>query len=319
MAQAQFVRTFLLPLAAYKYLGWPLSASQQRRDGYEPGDLAQWLSFSRRWRGPLRSLVALPALFEKRLATSSANSKVYKREVSDDIATMILRRTLAGQRKHLGELTPPVQTSRWSGYTETAAHYAADDHSAKREFVRSSLTGRQPKSVLDVGGNTGVYSRIAAECGATVVAWDPDVSATELHWRAAHRDGLQVLPLVADFARPTPAVGWRNCECAGLIERAKGEFDCVLMLGVLHHLLVAEQIPLTQILAQVAEITTRWAIIEWVPREDAQFTGLSRGREDLYSHLTESYFAQVVGESFAARAQQSLPNGRTLWLLEKMK
>jgi hypothetical protein len=36
ISQAQFVRTFLLPLAAYHYLGWPLSAAQQRRDGYDP-------------------------------------------------------------------------------------------------------------------------------------------------------------------------------------------------------------------------------------------------------------------------------------------
>lgn len=319
IAQAQFVRTFLLPLAAYRYLGWPLATSQQRRDGYEPGDLAPWLSFGRRWSGPLRSLVTLPVIFEKRMAGKSASPKAYRRELSEDISVMILRRTLGRMRKHLRSLTPPVQSSRWSGYTETATHYESADHSAKQNFVRQAINSRRPERVLDVGGNTGVYSRIASESGAVVVAWDPDVSATELHWRAASKDGLHVLPLVADFARPTPGVGWRNRECAGLLDRAKGQFDCVLMLGVLHHLLVAEQIPLAQILDQLAEITTRWAVVEWVPQQDSQFVGLSRGREDLYAHLTEDNFAQTLSERFATRLREQLPNGRTLWLLEKIK
>jgi SAM-dependent methyltransferase len=319
IAHAQFVRTFLLPLAAYRYLGWPLVASQQRRDGYEPGDLAPWLSFGQRWRGSLRSLVALPTLFERLFPEKSANSKAYKRDVSEDISAMILRRTLASMRRHLRALTPPVRSSRWSGYTKTASHYGADDQSAKQKFVRNALSTRQPARVLDVGGNTGVYSRIAAECGAAVVAWDPDVSVTELNWRTANHDGLQILPIVADFARPTPAVGWRNRECASLLERAKRRFDCVLMLGVVHHLLVADQIPLAQIIDQLAEITTRWAIVEWVPQQDSQFVGLSRGREDLYAHLTEDYFEHVIGERFVTRSREQLPNGRTLWLLEKIK
>ena len=41
LAYGQFARTFLLPLAAYKYLGWPLAATLHRRDGYEPADLTR--------------------------------------------------------------------------------------------------------------------------------------------------------------------------------------------------------------------------------------------------------------------------------------
>ncbi|UWZ85999.1 class I SAM-dependent methyltransferase [Occallatibacter riparius] len=318
IAQAQFVRTFLLPLAAYRYLGWPLSASQQRRDGYEPADLAHRLGFAQKWSSPLRSLVALPLLFERSFSEKAAKSHNSIRKVSEDLAELILRRTIRKMRKNLRALTPPVHASRWSGYTETASHYDSGDHAAKQNFVRTSIKSTGALHVLDVGANTGVYSRIAAECGAAVVAWDPDVSATELHYQAASRDELPVLPLVADFARPSPAIGWRNAEYASLLARAKGRFDCVLMLGVLHHLLVAEQIPLAEIIEQLAEITTRWAVLEWVPQEDSQFSGLVRGREELYAHLTESYFTQVLGERFATRSRERLPNGRTLLLVEKV-
>ena len=317
IAQAQFVRTFLLPLAAYFYLGWPLSTSQQRRDGYEPADLAPWLSFTQKWRNPLRSLVALPLWVEKHLPQKAADSQSLKRKASPDVASAILRSTIRAMRTHLRSLTPPVHASRWSSYTQTAAHYHSDDHSAKQDFVRNSLNGIRPAHVLDIGANTGVYSRIAAECGASVVAWDPDVSATELNFQAASRDNLHILPLVADFARPTPAVGWGNGECASLLSRAKGRFDCVLMLGVLHHLLVADQIPLPKIFDQLAEFTTRWAILEWIPQEDSQFDGLIRGREELYAHLTENYFVHLLDEKFVTRSRETLPNRRTLFLVEK--
>jgi len=318
LAYAQFVRTFLLPLAAYVHLGWPLSATQQRRDGYEPADLAPWLSFFQRWRRPLRHLITLPMLFEKSPLEKTTRAGTYRREVSEEMSAYILRRTLRTTRKLLNSLVPPTHTSRWSRYTETAKHYKPEDHTAKHDFVRRVLTEVRPAAVLDVGANTGVYSRIAAESGAEVVAWDTDVRATDLNWQTAYRDKLPILPLVADFARPTPAFGWRNGECANLLSRAKERFDCVLMLGILHHLLVAEQIPLVAVIDQLAEITTRWAVLEWIPKKDSQFAGLCRGREELYSQLNEDYFVQIMSRRFVVRTREQLRNGRSLWLLERL-
>jgi SAM-dependent methyltransferase len=311
MAYAQFVRTFLLPLCAYVHLGWPLATILQRRDGYEPADLAPFLPLVRRWRRPLRSLVTLPLLLER-----NAHVGARQLQVSEEFSAFAVRRLLRSTRKLLHSLAPSTRTSRWSGYTHTANHYKSLDHEAKQAFVRSALNSIRPARVLDVGANTGVYSRIAAESGADVVAWDTDVQASDLSWQTAHRNGLPVLPIVADFARPTPAVGWQNRESASLLDRAKGRFDCVLMLGILHHLLMADQIPLVAILEQLREITTRWAILEWIPKGDSQFDELCRGRQVLYSHLSEEYFIQTLSRRFAVRDRNLLPNGRSLWLAE---
>lgn len=313
LAYAQFVRTFLLPLAAYVFLGWPLSAMQQHRDGYEPADLAAYLPFLRRWRYPLRSLITLPMLFEK-----NSRIQAHQPRVSEEISSFAMHRLLKSARKALLSLVPSKRPSRWSRYTETACHYESADHTAKQEFVRNRLAGIRPACVLDVGANTGVFSRIAAECGASVVAWDTDVQATGLNWQAARNAGLPILPLVADFARPTPAVGWRNRESASLLDRAKGRFDCVLMLGILHHLLLTDQIPLSAIFEQLWDISTRWVIMEWIPQGDSQFDGLCRGRHELYRHLNEDYFLQTLSRRFTVLDRGSLQNGRTLWLMERI-
>ena len=311
ISYAQFVRTFLLPLCAYVHLGWPLAATLQRRDGYEPADLAPFLPFLRRWRHPLRSLVTLPMLLDNK-----GNLAARRPQVSEEMSGFSVHHLIRSTRKLLQSLTPLARSSRWSGYTRTATHYKSSDHEAKQAVVRSWLFRERPTRVLDVGANSGVYSRVAAASGADVVAWDTDVQASDLNWQAARSADLSILPLVADFARPTPAMGWQNRESASLLDRSRKAFDCVMMLGIMHHLLVVDQIPLVAIFEQLWEITTRWAIVEWIPIEDPQFDELCRGRQELSKHLKQEYFTQILSMRFLVRDQATLPNGRSLWLLE---
>jgi len=318
IAYAQFVRMFLLPLAAHVQLGWPLATVMHRRDGFEPADLEPWLTFFERWRSPFRSLVTLPMMFEKRAGRSNMHLGTDRTRMSPDIATLTLRHTIRNTRTALNALVPPQRPSRWSEYAETATHYPDKDHATKQAFVRRVLCSTRPAHVLDVGAHTGVYSRIAAECGAEVIAWDTDLRATDLNWQTAQKNRLPILPIVADFARPTPAVGWSNSEYAGLLARSAGRFDCVLMLGILHHLLVADQIPLESIVEQLAGISTRWAVLEWIPKDDAQFLGLSRGREELYAHLDENFLVRALSQNFSIRARETLQNGRILLQVEKI-
>jgi SAM-dependent methyltransferase len=317
LAYAQFVRTFLLPLAAYQWLGWPLAASMQKRDGYEPADLAPHLSGWQRWREPFRSLVTVPLMLETSGGRSAQSAKVQR---DPDTALALLRRNLSGLRRHLRNIERAIHSrrakSRWSHYTHSADHYRGEDQEMKRRFVHDALVAAQPRYVLDLGANSGVYSRIAADCGASVVAWDTDLPATEQNWHQARERNLEIAPVIANPARPTPAAGWRNAENLSLLDRSRGSFDCVLMLGLIHHLLLSEQIPLPEILALVRELTTAWAVIEWVPASDPRFVDLLRGRDDLYGHLDEAAFAQAAMTHFTVILREALPNGRILFLLQ---
>jgi 2-polyprenyl-3-methyl-5-hydroxy-6-metoxy-1,4-benzoquinol methylase len=311
LAYGQFVRTFLLPLAACKYLGWPLASSLMRRDGYQPSDLYPHLSTLERCWGPLFRMVTMPHLLEKINSVPSSRQLRQRPE----LAASLHRRRLRSLRKTLHSVAPRPTESRWSEYSQTADHYAAADRAQKREFLERVLSRVRPKNVLDIGANTGVYSRVAAEFGARVVVWDTDVAASERNWQSAVAANLPILPLVADVARPTPALGWRNAESASLLERARGRFDCVMMLGVIHHLLLAEQIPLDEIVRLTAELATRWAIVEWVPPSDPRFIDLCRGRDAIYSHLNERAFLNCFAQEFSPALRKQLSNGRVLFFL----
>ncbi|MBB6146209.1 SAM-dependent methyltransferase [Silvibacterium bohemicum] len=315
LAYAQFVRTFLLPLIAHRTLGWPLAASFHRRDGYEPADIYPYLRARQRWQQPFRSLVTVPYLLEKRRSPEAAPARSGIRQ-SPEIAEAVLRRNLRNLRKLLNSLTPGNRKSRWSHYPQNAGHYSDEDHDQKQAFVRKALSLAKPQNVLDLGANTGVYSRLAASTGAKVVAWDTDTAASTRNFAQAQSENLPIQPLIADAARPTPPAGWRNAEYFSLLDRARRRFDCVLMLGLIHHLLIADQIPLGEIAGLLRDLTQRWIIVEWIPATDPRFVGLVRGREELYGHLDERSFLAAMETHFSIELQEVLANGRTLYLMQ---
>src|SRR4029079_9111581 len=143
---------------------------------------------------------------------------------------------------------------------------------------------------LDVGANEGHFSFVAARQGASVVAIDSDPVVTGKIWREAVRNQRDVLPLVVDLTRPTPALGWRNQECESFLDRAQGHFDLVMLLAVIHHMLVTERVPLDEILGLVEDLTREYALIEFVAPQNPIFARIVRGRENLYSHLTIAAF-----------------------------
>jgi len=137
-------------------------------------------------------------------------------------------------------------------------------------------------------------------------------------WRRARAEHLNILPLVVNLTRPTPSVGWRNLESASFLDRARGSFEGVLMLAVMHHMLVTERIPLDEIMSQAAELTTRWLIIEFIGPEDSMFRRLTRGREELHRGLDRQVFESVAMRRFEiVRSQHLDDTHRWLYLLRK--
>ena len=316
LAYGQFVRTFLLPMLAYSRLGWPLQASLTRRDGCEPEDIYSALSWAGRLRQPALSAVTLPSLLasNKKMRAGSLAS----RPVEDpELARQILLKTLRGLLSQMRRVTPAYHSSTWSDYAETATHYSGEDHARKRSFVTGALGAAGPMRVLDVGCNTGVYSNLAADAGAEVVAIDTDLQAVDRLCASLKGSGRNILPLCVDLAHPTPAAGWENREYASFLSRCAGHFDTVMMLAVLHHLLLRNQIPMERIAALCSNLTTRHLILEWVPPTDPKFQELLRGRDAIYAHITESSFRDAFAEHFTTIDELTLANGRTMLRLQK--
>ncbi len=323
LAYGQFVRTFLLPLVAAKYLKWPLEATLFKRDGYEPGDLARALPLRQRLHPRLLDVVTLATMFEKPESGSAGGKQKKPRAMAStsdpELAKHILRKRIARLEKQIAFAASAQSRSQWSEYTQSASHYSAADVEAKQQFVRGVLDRYQPARVLDIGANTGSYSVIAAEAGAQVVALDSDEAAIDALWRMAAEKKLPITALVANIARPTPAAGWRNREHLSLLDRLGGRFDLVLMLAVIHHLILREQVPLQLVGELCASLTRRWLVVEWVPPSDPMYQEWLRGRDDLYGHLSETDLTHALASFFNVRERTVLGNQRVLLLFERVE
>jgi SAM-dependent methyltransferase len=197
-------------------------------------------------------------------------------------------------------------------------NYTEDYFPLKQAFVSDTLRSYQPRNVLDVGCNTGHFSEIAARNGASVVAIDYDPVVVGQVWRQARAEALDILPLVVNLTRPTPGTGWLNRENSAFLDRARGAFDAVMMLGVIHHMLVSERIPLPEIVKLAAELTTDLLVIEFVAPDDPMFKRIARGRDHLFQELTKESFEQTCSEQFdTLRCQRLDQTNRWLYLMKR--
>jgi hypothetical protein len=162
-----------------------------------------------------------------------------------------------------------------------------------------------------------VFSFLAAESGARVVSVDYDPVVVGELWRKAAERKADILPLVVNIARPTPAVGWANRECRSFLDRAQGAFEAVLMLALVHHLIVTERVPLPEIFQTARDMTRRWLIIEYVDPTDSMFVRLTRGRAHLHRDLNPQSFEAAAQNFFRIVKSEQVPGAeRRLYLLE---
>lgn len=315
-AYAQFVRTFILPLLAERLLGWPLSMSANKRDGYEPPELYRKLGLVSRMRPGVFSTVTVPSMLES-FARSDRIEKMLATNVDDARAAASLKRSFNQLEHALARATAAPSKSQWSTYDADSPFGQDATRPDKQAFVEKALSQVGAKTVLDIGANVGTYSRVAAATGASVVALERDTEASDANFRMSREKQSSVLPLNVDFSRPTPATGWNNGETLSFQCRAEQRFNVVMALAVIHHMLAADQVPLPFVEEALSRYTRRYLLLEWVPVSDEGFRHLSRGRDALFSHLTAEYARSVFSRRYHFLVEQQLSSGRLLWFLEK--
>jgi len=304
----QFCQHFLAPLALMSYKDIRLGQLLRIYIDGIPLDLAGSLL-------PGRTRLSLPLLAHIHL---HARSQAHYAGRRPDVEGMRISRN--GLYGIIDQLEDTVKGLTWrprgrgwdAYYTDNNYSAAAFEH--KKEIVTAFLKKLRPRSVWDLGANTGIFSRIAAADGAETVSFDMDAAAVEINYLSCLKEKQAlVLPLVMDLANPSPAIGWENNERMSLAER--GPADAVLALALVHHLAISDNVPLERI-AGFLKGVSKSLIIEFVPKADTQVQRMLATRDDIFSDYTQQGFEQAFAGQFTIDDRAAIKDSqRTLYLM----
>lgn len=312
----QFCEQFLNPLLLRALFGLPHNAWYRGAlEGIPVAEVAGLLSLKHKLSWRILAHVVLQDRFQKAAARSDRPARRMRgRSLRPEAFTGLLRQL----RKWIAGLRPADRgPTTWSGYAG-ANTYAAGGEAAKKEFIAAATAYACPRRAIDLGCNTGVYSAIALSAGArSVVGYDFDHQALDRAYLAAVASPAMTafLPLHLDAGNPSPDQGWRQRERAGFAARAGA--DCVFALAFVHHLAIARNVPLPEVVDWIVDLAPV-GVIEFVPKDDPTVQTMLALREDIFDGYDESHFAAALARRARIVQRSAVTESRrTLFLYDR--
>lgn len=216
-------------------------------------------------------------------------------------------------RRTIESLPPPRGQGAWSGYRGQDT-YGDDDFAAKKEAVKTILAETAPAHVWDIGANDGAFAAIAAASGAYTIAWESDFAALErcfLHAAPSRR----VLPLFFDFNNPSSGSGLMGEEFPSVFDRQKPSL--VMLLGIVHHLCITQNIPLPLIADFCRKTGARWVLAEWIEPTDPKAKGLLQHKTSRHPY-DQAAFMDAFAPSFRQEKTHGISPTRSLFLFSAL-
>jgi len=311
----QFCQLFLYPLLLQAYKDVPFQLwLRGSLDGIQSEQLVRLMSARDFLRPGVFTHVFMQARMQSRFGNSQRDVKTDLRKAGFS-KQLIVSNVKRIQKLIRGLKWEPVK-SVWADYAITNA-YSQEERERKAAFVREVVHSRFWELTWDLGCNTGVFSRIAAENARYVVALDADQLAVERLFQELKAEGMKtILPLLNNLADPSPNLGWRGLERKSLANRGKPEL--VLCLALIHHLVISANIPLGEFVEWLASLGAD-LVIEFITKEDAMVQTLLRNKEDIYSDYNKEYFEECLSKAFDVVRHEKLDSGRRILYYAKLK
>lgn len=304
----QFCEHFLAPLLLSDYTGDVLSRWMQADlDGLPLSTASKLLPLRSRLRFSEALHIHLHAGGIRRY--SGLPRDTVKRARATNVSALV-----ASLHELISRLPRKKRSSHWTDYYESTV-YTAEEEAEKQRFVEEFLRSVAPRSLWDLGCNTGKYAGLAASMGIPTVAMDADAAVIDaLHAGLKAKDNRYLHPIVMNLARPSPRLGWAHGERLSLADR--GPADAALYLGLVHHLRFADGIPLDRQYAYLASIA-RHVLLEWIPPDDANVLRMTRGSIRASLPYSEAIHERALLQCFTIEKTMALGHsGRVLYQLK---
>jgi ribosomal protein L11 methylase PrmA len=313
----QFCEQFLNPLLLRAFFGLSHNALYRgTQEGITASDMRSLIKWRHFWNKNVLTHVVLQNFLQK---TAASPTKTVQGGKSPTVLFPLSSFTHLLKKLHswIAKLEPKkMGKSIWGDYPRNCS-YSLNDSKFKTDFILEFARTVRPNLLFDFGCNTGEYAKAAIEGGAQyVVGFDFDQGALETSFKKAAKSQLPIQAVFMDVANPSPNQGWNNQEREGLQVRAKG--DALLALALIHHLVIARNIPLDEVVNWLISLAPQ-GVIEFVPKQDPMVQQMLSFREDIFSDYTyENFIARLSEKTVVIKAKPILNSSRVLvWFKRK--
>ena len=308
VAYRQFSECFLAPLLLMHYCHPDTGKLFTAYPNGIPMDvLVSLLPKHSRWNMNTLMHVHLQAKFSGR-SKQTANSQ-------NNFSKQKLELLLKGLENFVQKLSLKKTKTTWDDYyTDTIL---GDDYlQAKTTLVKSFISEIDFKTVIDLGANDGHFSLLFDDDKA-VIATDADHNCiNELYLKIKKSNRANILPLVNNLTTPSPAIGWANTERDSITARLKS--DLVLALALVHHLAIANNVPL-HLIAGWLQLMGDNLIIEFVPKSDEKVKLLLQNRKDIFDDYSLENFKHIFAQKYQIVKEEKVGNtNRVLFLMKRI-
>lgn len=317
-AHRQFCEQFLNPLLMRAVIGLPFNAwFRGALEGIPTDQIARLLPTKSRLSLRMNAHVFLPARYQR-----GTQSDAVRENLGPSGGRGLPRRGYEGLLRQLRNWIAGLQPkdadpSVWSDYAADNT-YSNEEQNQKKEVVAEFAAARRPNLMIDLGCNSGFFAETAIAAGAnSVVGFDFDPDALDQAYQRSVQRKLPFLPLFLDAANPSPAQGWLQAERPGFSERAMG--DAVSALAFIHHLAIAKNTPLEQLVEWIVA-RAPVGLIEFVPKSDPTVKAMLRLREDIFTGYSEEAFENALTRCARIVKRTSVSaSGRSIYEFERTK
>ena len=312
IAYRQFCEEFLSPVALMYYNGAEWSKLTMANLRGMP------LSFVSK-QLPLKSWFNLTTLLHIHLHSKYSGYNQFKNQAHKKNKGFTLEKIKSVQKmifNTISEWDKPYQyKSHWSTYYKNdieSPEYLKD----KEATVRKWLEIIKPKSVLDLGSNTGKFSFIAAEYAERVISLEGDEKCVEEIEDKISIKNSNVFTLLGNVAESSSTIGFLNSGTESISKR--GSSEMVLGLALVHHLHISNRLSFPQIVEIFAVLSTSYSIIEFIPITDKKVQLLIKNKKIDLNNYNQVAFTNALEVLFEIKEIVEVNKSkRVLYFLER--
>lgn len=313
IAYRQFCQHYLAPLALYSHLNQPINKIlMQYLDGIPLSIAVSMLPITKIFRKSLAIHLYLHAYLTNNNGTKS-NYTTFNNNFNKNSILGLVESLMSA----ISSLNLHPRKTEWSSYYDDHISYSPASQESKSKIIQQIIETTTPKRVVDIGGNTGEFSRIASNFGALTISCDIDHLAVERNYlKSKEKNEANLTPLLIDITNPSPSLGWNNTERTSFKDRSSA--DLILVLALIHHLCIGSNISLS-LLANYLKDIGQYIAIEFVPKSDPMVQNMLKNKTITHDDYNETNFVSVFSNYFELVSSKTIYGSeRTIYLFKNV-